>query len=110
MGLVDDFGYPEAVAVGEDGKRQQHDEEGHGQREHRQDQLLLGDQVHEVTRDQRSLDERDKQRHGHGNRHGQVEARDRHGDDRQDHQRDEDGDVDPDVFVDVSRVVTGVVA
>ena len=34
------------------GKRQQHDEEGHGQREHRQDQLLLGDQVHEVTRDQ----------------------------------------------------------
>ena len=88
-----------------DGKGHQHDEERNGQREDRVDQLLLGDQVHEVARHQRSLDDRDEQRHGHGNRHGKVEAGDRHGDDRQDHERDEDGDVDPDVFVDVDCVV-----
>ena len=61
--------------------------------------------MHEVARHQRSLDGRDEQRHGHGNRHGKVEAGDRHRDDGQDHERDEDGDVDPDVFVDVSCVV-----
>ncbi len=36
-------------------------EEGDGQHEDRDDQLLLGDQVHEVARHQRSLDGRDEQ-------------------------------------------------
>src|SRR4029450_4714921 len=59
----------------------------------------------EVARHQRSLDDRDDQRHGYGNRYGKVEARHSHRDDCQDHERDEDGDVDPDVFVDVDCVI-----
>src|SRR4029453_2700138 len=98
---------PEAIVDGDDGQDHEGDEEGPGQREDRVDQLLFRDQVHEVARDQRSLDDGDDQRHGHGQRHGKMEARHRHGDDGQDHQRDEDGDVDPDVLVDVDCVIAG---
>src|SRR6185436_5188424 len=95
---------PDTIAHGPHRDEEQDDEKRDREQEHPEDQLLLGDQLHEIAGDQRSLDRRDHEGDRDRQVDRQVEVGDGDRDDGEHHQRHEYQDVRSNVLVDVQRV------